>query len=211
MKALFFSASLLLFLPLSTFASSENIKIRLGVAQVSPNDDSGTVLGGGVGVESSTSLGISLTYMFRENWGVEVLGALPFSHDIKGTGLLSGVDIGETKHLPPTVSLIYQWGEGVKYHLGLGLNYTVFFDEKAAGDLNAALGTEAELDLSASTGLAGKFGFDIPMGSNWNFTTDIYYIAIDTTADIRVNNSVAASVDVDIDPVVFMLGVGRSF
>ena len=117
---------------LPAMADDSNWIFRAGVAQVNPNDDSGTVLGGGVGVDSSTGIGLSVTYMFDKNWGFEVLGALPFSHDIHGTGALAGLDIGETKQLPPTLSFVYQWGGETKYHVGAGLNYTKFFEEKSS-------------------------------------------------------------------------------
>ncbi|WP_196140960.1 OmpW family protein [Aliikangiella sp. G2MR2-5] len=191
--------------------SDNNWIFRAGAAHVSPNDDSGTILGGGVGVDSSTGLGVSLTYMFDKNWGFEVLGALPFSHDINGTGILAGVPIGETKHLPPTFSMIYQWGNETKWHVGAGLNYTVFFDEKTSATLNGVLGADAELELDSSMGAAVKFGFDTPMTKEWNFTGNIYYMQIDTTADVLIDNAVAASVDVDIDPWVVMLGISTNF
>lgn len=193
------------------FEEQSNWIFRTGLAHVSPNDDSGTVLGGGVGVDSDTGLGISFTRMFDETWGVEVLAALPFTHDIVGTGALAGLDVGETKHLPPTVSLIYQWGEDTKFHVGAGINYTKFFEEESSSALNTALGAASNLELDASTGLAVKFGFDTPMTDDWTFSGSLYYMGIDTTADIIVNGAVAASVDVDIDPWVLMLGVGTHF
>ncbi len=191
--------------------NADNWIFRTGVAHVSPHDDSGTVLGGGVGVDSGTSLGLSFTYMLDDNWGIEILGALPFSHDIVGTGALAGVPIGETKHLPPTFSAVYQWGEETKWHVGAGLNYTVFFDEESSAALNDALNAQSELDLDASIGAAIKFGFDTPVTKDWNFSGSLYYMQIDTTADVVIDNAVAASVDVDIDPWVIMLGVSTTF
>ncbi len=197
--------------PISAQDNDDNWIFRASVAQISPNDDSGTVLGGGVGVDDATGIGLSVTYMMDDQWGIEILGALPFNHDIVGTGELSGVNIGETDHLPPTFSIVYQWGSETKYHVGAGLNYTVFFDEEAAQDLNNALDAEAELDLESSLGAAIKFGFDTPINNDWSFSGNIYYMNIDTTADVIVNDSVAASVDVDIDPWVLMLGVSTTF
>ncbi|MET1254225.1 OmpW/AlkL family protein [Aliikangiella maris] len=191
--------------------NADNWIFRVGVAHVSPNDDSGEVLGGGVGVDSDTGLAFSATYMVDANWGVEVLGALPFSHDIVGTGSLSGAKLGETKHLPPVVSLVYQWGEETQFHVGAGLNYTVFFEEESSSTLDTALNAQAKLDLESSTGLAFKVGFDTPMTDGWKFTGSLRYIQIDTTADVIINDSVAASVDVDIDPWVVMLGVSTTF
>lgn len=67
---------------------------------MAPNNDSGAVLGNdGVTVNSSIGLGLSFTYMLDQNWGVELLAASPFTHDIAGTGALAGLDIGEAKQL----------------------------------------------------------------------------------------------------------------
>ncbi len=187
--------------------------LRASVANVNPNDDSGAVLGNdGVAVDSATGLGLSLTYMFDSHWGLEVLAASPFSHSIDGTGALKGLNIGKTKQLPPTVSAIYQWGDKTKYHVGVGLNHTVFFDTQTSSALTSALGANTtDLDLSSSTGLAFKFGFDVPISKDWNFSGNIYYADIDTTGDVIVNGTKAASVDVQIDPVVYMLGFSTTF
>ena len=66
---------------------------RSSIAQVNPNDSSGAVLGGdGVAVGSSTGLGLNVTYMMDNHWGVELLAATPFNHDLTGTGALSGFE-----------------------------------------------------------------------------------------------------------------------
>ena len=183
------------------------------IAQVSPNDDSGAVLGNdGVSVGSGTGLGLSLTYMLDSHWGIEILAATPFTHDITGTGALAGLDIGETKHLPPTVSALYHWGEETIYHVGAGINYTKFFEEKTSNALTDALGaTSTALKLDASTGLSVQFGFDTPINEDWSLSGTVYYKDIDTTADVYVNGAVAASVDVQIDPIVWTLGVSTRF
>jgi len=188
-----------------------NWVFRGGIAQVSPNDDSGGVLGGGVGVDSATGVGVSFTYLYQPNWGVEVLGALPFTHDIRGTGALAGLPIGETRHLPPTVSLVYNWGEQTQYRVGAGVNYTQFFDEKTSSALDTTLGGETDLKLDASVGLALQVGFDTPLSNEWSFSGTLYYMDIGTEADVLVDNTVAATVDVDIDPWVLMLGVSTHF
>lgn len=183
------------------------------LAYVAPNDDSGAVLGNdGVSVDSALGLGLSLTYMMDKNWGIEVLAATPFTHDITGTGALSGLDIGETKQLPPTVSLTYHWGDTTTYHVGAGINYTKFFEEDTSSALTDALGaTTTSLELDASTGLSVQFGFDTPINDDWNFTGVVYIKDIDTTADVYVDGVKAASVDVEIDPIVWTIGFSTSF
>jgi len=218
MKKSILAAAILAAISAPAFANDSNWIFRGTVAHISPNDDSGTVLapGDGVSVGSSTGIGLGFTYMMDKNWGVEVLLATPFTHDIEGTGDLAGLSIGETKHLPPTVSLTYSWGDTTTFHVGAGLNYTKFFQEDTSSALTSALGASStSMKLDASTGLSVQFGFDTPINDDWNFTGGIYYKKIDTTADVDVyvDGALAAtaSVDVTIDPVVITLGVSTKF
>jgi len=192
-------------------SEDSNWVFRGTIAYVDPNDDSGAILGGGVSVDAGLGLGLSFTYMLDVNWGIEILAASPFTHDIVGTGVLSGLDIGETKQLPPTVSVTYHWGDVTTYHVGAGLNYTKFFSEKTSGALTTALGaTTTSLELDASTGLSVQFGFDTPISDDWNLTGGVYYKDIDTTADVFVDGARAASVNVQIDPIVWTIGVSTN-
>lgn len=212
-KLLSFTAATLL-LASSAYAHEQNeLFFRVGAASVQPDADSGTVLGGGVDVNNGTSLGFSGTWFVTKHWGVEVLAALPFSHDIVGTGALKGVDIGSTKHLPPTVSVQYYPLEKETFqpYLGLGLNYTTFFSTDTTSTLDSALGGKSDLSLSYSTGIAYQIGADWKLTDNIYLNAAIWKIDIDTTADINVNGKRAASVDVQIDPTVFMLGVGFKY
>ena len=123
--------------------------VRVGATTVAPNDDSDkitlptqpdeTVLRG-VEVDHDTQLGLIPVYMITDNWGMELLAATPFEHDISVKGL--PLDAGSTKHLPPTLSL--QWyprggSSGWQPYVGVGLNYTLFFDEEVDRDLEGAL------------------------------------------------------------------------
>ncbi|MGM0563271.1 MAG: OmpW/AlkL family protein [Pseudomonadota bacterium] len=201
----------------NAFAQEGDFILRVGAAHVSPNDDSSNVLGtdDGVSVDAGTSLGFSGTWMLKDNWGVEVLASLPFTHDINGTGSLDGIAIGETKHLPPTVSMQYYPNSGsdsFSPYVGLGLNYTLFFDEKADSELKTALGTnDVKLDLDDSVGLAAQVGADWKISDNLYFNAALWYIDIETDADVVVDGATATTVDVGIDPVVAMMGIARRF
>ncbi len=209
------AVALLGVLSANVFADSSDTPwvFRGTVAYVAPNDDSGPVLGNdGVNVDSSLGLGLSLTYMVNTNWGVELLAATPFTHDIVGTGALAGLDIGEAKQLPPTLSLTYNWGDTTRYHVGAGINYTEFFQEKTSSALTSALGAQSTaLKLNSSWGLSLQVGFDTPISENWDLSATVYLKDIDTKADVFVNGAKATTVDVQIDPVVWTLGVSTRF
>ncbi len=94
-----------------------------------------------------------------------VLAAWPFEHDIDGAVRLAGAGtVGDTKHLPPTVTVQYHFDTGSKLHpyVGAGINYTNFFDEGTTGALAGA-----SLDLDDSWGLAGEIGVDYELQNDW--------------------------------------------
>lgn len=181
--------------------------VRAGVGRVAPNDKSGDLSGapgGKVAVGDATNLAVNFTHMVTDNVGIELLGALPFTHDIKGAGVLSGAGkIADTKELPPTLILLYNFSpkSDVRPYAGAGVNYTKFFGEKTTG---ALAGTT--IDLSSSTGLAVEAGVDVDLSKDWFFNASLWRINIDTKATTALG-----TVDVTIDPWVLFAGVGRRF
>jgi outer membrane protein len=122
-----------------------------------------------IDVDSATSMTLSGTYMFTENWAFDVLASWPFQHDIKATveylepdiGLVSEtMRIGDTKHLPPTFSVQYHFMPEANFqpYVGLGVNWTTFFDTKLVSEL-ADEGIE-KLKLDDSFGIAAQIGGD---------------------------------------------------
>ncbi|MDZ7661723.1 OmpW/AlkL family protein [Thiohalophilus sp.] len=190
----------------ATALEKGDLLLRFGVVNVSPNDgsDASGSLGLGaddIGVDDDTQLYINATWMFRDNLGLDILGATPFTHDITLDG---AGKVGETKHLPPTVGLQYHFSpqDNVRPYVGAGINYTTFFSEETTG---ALAGTDMSLD--DSLGLAVQAGVDVDINDDWFFNADLRYMNIETTATIDG----AGSVDVQINPWVFGLGVGTRF
>lgn len=191
--------------------------LRAGIASVQPNEDSdalsldGTQLPGtGAGLNSSEQLGLTLTYMFTPQWGVGVLAGTPFEHDIKANGV--GVDAGSAKHLPPAVTLQYfPLGATSRWqpYVGLGVNYTLFFDEQVDGQLEDMFGP-GDLDLDNSWGWAGQVGLDYQIDDHWLVNAAVWYLDIDTDATFKFAAN-RITTDVNVDPWVYMLGVGYRF
>lgn len=176
--------------------------IRAGVGQVSPDASSGDFSGApGVKVtdaSDSTNLCVNFTYMMTDTLGLELLGAIPFKHDISVTGL---GEVAETKQLPPTVMVTYNFApkSNVRPYAGLGINHTIFFEEKTKG---ALAGTS--LDLDPSTGLAAILAVDADINKSMFFNAQLRYIKIETKA----TSSFAGTTDVTLDPWVIFVGVG---
>ncbi len=207
-----FLASALCALPLVIAAPAQALEagdwlVRGAVGYIDPQDDSDElsgVPGGEVDVGDSTSLAFNLTWMATNNIGVELLGSLPFKHEIDGAGTLDGAGtVAEAKHLPPTLLAVYQFTPQAKWrpYVGLGLNYTLFFDEQGRGVLD---GTDVELDNS--WGVAVEAGLDVDINDRWFANASLWWMDIDTTADTAVGE-----VDVEIDPIAVLVGVGYRF
>ena len=212
--------------------SAGDILLRVGAVTVAPDTESETVSGlpdgvnnARVDVENNSQLSLTATYMLTDNLGLELLAATPFSHDIVGKGNLQGVAVGETRHLPPTLSLQYHFGgkEGIfNPYVGIGLNYTMFFSEEVDGQLLNTLNTlptiaglggirAVDMELDGSLGLAGQAGVDIKVADNWYVNAAVWYIDIGTTAELKTDLGTTHEVDVDIDPWVFNLAVAYKF
>ncbi len=178
---------------------------KTGLTVVDPKSNNLTVAGvGTIEVDTGESLGLTVTYMATDNIGVELLAAVPFSHDIdlKGVG-----NIGETKHLPPTLSVQYHFmpGKGFSPYAGIGFNWTIFSDEK----IDPAVADGLELD--DSTGFAAQLGADFNIGEKWLVNVDVRYIDIETDATLTVGTDKADLGTVAIDPLVYSLMVGYRF
>ena len=161
--------------------------LRLGAVNVDPDSDSSPINLPDVPtlhaeVDDDTQFGIIPMYMVTDHVGIELLTATPFEHNITLHGKGVNLDAGSTKHLPPTITA--QWyprgGEsGWQPFLGLGVNYTIFFDEDTDKELdetlNAILGADTvDLDLDNSFGLAAQAGVDIPFAKNWAVSFEVW-------------------------------------
>lgn len=154
-----------------------------------------------VGVEDDIGLTYSATYMFAPNWGVELLAALPFLHEITLNG--AGA-VGETDLLPPTLSTQYHFSPNgrVRPYVGAGLNYTIFSDERTWGALQGA-----KLELGSSFGPAAQLGVDIDVIPGWIINVDARWFDIDT--DAKLDGADLGTIE--IDPFAFGLSIGHRF
>lgn len=175
----------------------------IGAHRVAPASNNGALAGGTLPLDIGADTRPTITgeYFLRDGLGIEVLAALPFEHaiDVDGVGR-----VGSTRHLPPTVSLQYHFNRNgrVSPLLGVGLNYTTFFEEKTIG---ALAGTRLQLD--DSWGAAVHAGLDIRIGERDALRIDARWIDIDT--DVSVNGARLGAAK--IDPRVYGAAWVRRF
>ncbi|BAQ77175.1 MULTISPECIES: OmpW/AlkL family protein [Pseudomonas] len=215
--------------PIANAHEAGDILVRAGAITVNPKADSGSVkvdrgpaegtnLGGKATMSSDTQLGLNFAYMLTNNIGIELLAATPFEHDVKlkDTSLAAANGkLGTLKHLPPTLSVVYYPLDSKSVfqpYVGAGINYTWIYDEHVGSRANAA-GFD-NFRAKNSWGLAWQVGADYMLTDKLMLNAQVRYIDINTTAYVD-NNSVApgtrAKVNVDVDPMVYMVGLGYKF
>lgn len=171
--------------------------IKGGVGYVDPKSGNGDLIPGPIDVSSQLGPTATISYFLKPNWAVDLLLGLPFKHELD----VNDQSIGSTKHLPPTLSLQYHFNPTgkVRPYAGVGINYTVVFDEELDGPGN--------LQLKDSVGLAAQLGVDFPLKDKWTVGADVRYIDIDSRASVNGVNIGT----VNIDPLVFGINIGRKF
>ncbi|SIS03564.1 outer membrane protein [Aquipseudomonas alcaligenes] len=214
--------------PMAQAFEAGDIIVRAGAITVDPQEDSSELKVGGADVagtkatlDSDTQLGLNFAYMITNNIGIELLAATPFSHSVglKGVDAALGTpagtidgSFGDIKHLPPTLSAVYyplDSQSAFQPYVGLGINYTIFFDEELSSRQKD--NGFSNLELDDSWGLAYQIGMDYMLSDNLLLNAQVRYIDIDTEATVEHNALGKVKVDVDVDPFVYMIGLGYKF
>ncbi len=202
-----------------------DLVVRVGAAMVDPDSSSNNlkvnqtaIAGTNVTVDANTQVGLTLTYMLSNHVGLELLASTPFKHTATlqgGSALLlpNSLDVADVKHLPPTLSLQYfplNADSKFQPYVGVGLNYTIFFSEDLNSETVAVLG-DGDVSLDNSLGLAFEVGADYQLTDALSLNASIWKADIDTTADIDLDSNLNLEVDISIDPIVYMIGLGFKF
>ncbi|MFJ4067130.1 OmpW family protein [Pseudomonas sp. NPDC089996] len=201
-----------------------DVIVRAGAITTAPNESSGDlkfdgskVSGTKATLDSDTQLGLTFAYMLTDHIGLELLAATPFKHSVGVKGLGGGLDgkLADIKQLPPTLSVQYypmEPSSKFQPYAGVGINYTLFFDE----DLTSERKQQgfSNLKLQDSVGIAGQLGMDYMITDNLLVNASVWYVDIDTKASVDGPTALGYSktkVDVDVDPWVYMVGLGYKF
>ena len=192
--------------------------LRAGVGTVMPKDDNLSLpdLGVTANVDDGTSLTLTGTYMFTDNWAFDILAAYPFSHDVKldaNDGSGASIPFGKVEHLPPTFSVQYHFLPGSTFQpfVGLGLNYTTFLTE----DIDSGItGLITDFSLDDSFGVAAQAGADWMLGERWLINFDLRWINIESDLKVTLAADPSGKAElgtVKIDPLVVAINVGYRF
>jgi len=118
----------------------------------------------------------------------------------------SSVDLGHVWLLPPTLTLQYHFHPSPvwKPYVGVGANYTIFYNENAGPTVNS-------VSYKNKFGLAAQLGVDVNVSKSVFFNFDIKQIFLKTNADVDATN-LAPGLDipakVTLNPFLLGFGVG---
>jgi len=200
--------------------------LRARIINVDPNVSSGEITDmagtplappSGIDVDSAATLDIDITYMFTNNFAVELLLAIPSQHDITATGNLGAAipgKIAEVDTLPPALIAQYHFmpQNNIRPYAGAGLGYVFFLNETTTSALTTGLGaTSTGLKVDDTGSFLVQAGVDVDISKNWYVNFDAKYFWINTTATISADGADAAKVDFDLDPLVLGVGIGTRF
>ena len=179
------------------------------------------------------------TYMVTRKFGIDLLGAMPISHDVDVE--LWGLDVGSSgdsvdsidetavsgrfakvKQLPPTVTFQWHMAPDRKFqpYVGVGMNFTTFTSAKYQPSINgltreeidAILGIE-KIHLKDSFGVAAQLGGDWMIGDHTVVSLDVRYMDIDSELFISGDSFDGREKvgTLDIDPWIYSLNLGYQF
>jgi outer membrane protein len=168
----------------------------------------------------------TLTYFFTKNLSAELLCCFATS-SVKvsdtglgaalgglgiGTGAAINGEVGKTWMFPPALTLQYHFdGLGaVKPYLGVGAQWIHFFSEKTGNNVLGA----SKIELDDAFGIVLQAGVDIAIGNGWYLNADVKKSFLDT--EVTLHNVAGGAinrvtVDHDLDPWIFSVGVGYRF
>lgn len=173
-----------------------------GKGHISATQTALPIVGLGVKAKEAYIPEVDLTYFFTKNIAIEAICCFS-KHDVKVDGLGT---VGRTWLFPPTVLLQYHFtGLGAfKPYVGVGVNYTHFFDEKGVG---ALAGTT--LKIKDSWGVAGQVGFDYMLNRNWGINVDVKRILMEPKFTDTAGPVLVAAGNAKINP--WLVGIGLTY
>ncbi len=163
-----------------------------------------STIGGKVQATNAIVPEVDFSYFLTDQFALELIAATT-RHGVKATGTAAGtVNLGSVWLLPPTLSL--QWHPMPKAsfspYLGVGINYTFFYNNNAPGGLINSVG------YKNNAGYALQAGADISLKGPWFMNVDVKKLFLSTTANV---NHGFVSAKVDLDPIIAGIGFGYRF
>jgi outer membrane protein len=189
---------------------------------VSADDLSGPYVPPGANIDAKNVETLYLAYVRRlsPHFDVELaVGYPPLQKTVgKGPATLGSVPydgqvIATARWLAPTALLEYKFlseNSKLRPYIGVGVNYTTFYDRDSTAQGNAASGGPTKLSLTPSWGAAGTVGLAYNIKNNWNAYAS--YSASQVKTKLHADTEgVIRTTQISFAPQVLVVAVGYSF
>ena len=187
-------AVLVVLLGMSASAMAGQWQVKVGASAIAPTGDT-TVAGVGlVEADHEYAFTPSIEYFFNDNISTELLLAAPINHDV----MIDGVNAVKIKHLPPTLTVKYNFknSTGFTPYIGVGGTAFIAWDESERGPL-----TGTDVKVKEDFGFAGQIGFNFQPADakNWGVFADVRYAQLSPEVKVSAGGAEIAKFDLDID------------
>jgi outer membrane protein len=149
---------------------------------------------------------LDFEHFFSAHWSSELLLTYPQAQTVtvEKSALGGPTAIGTFKHLPPTLTLKYDFcpNQAFQPYIGAGVNITLI------SKTTLYVPTVGRLDLDTwSVGPAAQAGFDYKLAAHWYLSADLKWAMI--RSDVKFQGTKIS--EARIDPLLFGIGVGYRF
>jgi outer membrane protein len=193
--------------------------VKVGWNRIIPHVESGDLSppalpGSTIDIKSASALFFTATYMFTENISMELLGGLPYKHDVVGSGAVAGVGkIGSVHQVSPTLLLQYRFmpaNAPLRPYIGAGVTYARFYDTEGSAALTALTnpgGSPTTIGSDTAFGSTIEAGLNYKIDDHWFLDTAILKTFITTNPVLSTGQTISAK----LNPVSVNLSVGYRF
>ena len=221
------AASAALFCAATALADdAPNNSLRLGSYSVfyhtSADNVSGPYVPPGVNLEAQNLTTLYAAYI-RHVWSrfdAELALGYPPLQKTQGVGPAmvgsvpyNGVVVASARWIAPTLLLEYRLlNENSPWQpfIGVGVNYSVFYDRSTTAAGNAAFGGPTRLSLTSSVGPAATIGVGYHMSGPWHVYTS--YSIAQVKSDLSANTAgVVRTTNISFAPQTLIFSLGYSF
>jgi outer membrane protein len=185
-------------LRVSDVAPDANDAIRTGPGGEGP---AGVDTGMHVSITDSVMPTLGFTYFFTDHFAVDLTVGTT-QHTIKAKGAGVDLKVADTWVLPPVIALQYHFMPKSRFspYVGIGPNFMLYYGGKNYNGL--------QTHVSDSVGFATQFGADYAIAGPWAANLDVKKVFVES--DAKINGGALVS-NVNLDPWVISIGVGRRF
>lgn len=135
--------------------------------------------------------------------GIEQLGSVPYNGQV----------LSSARWLAPTALLEYVFfddSHALRPYLGVGVNYTAFYDRTSTAAGDAASGGPTRLELPSSVGPAGTVGVSYRLQDHWSVMAS-YSVTQVKTHLTAITDGVIRSSHISFGPQALVVAAGYSF